>query len=252
MAEAYENREIFDRFHLTATHEPPQNNPNFRYFTIDGVLVYLSFFDDFGPMHLSHLYYFCSIVDDNLKQFPDRLIAMHTLPDKRSVTNAVFLVGAYMIIRQNLTPEEVEPNFEPFRTLLIPYRDVSPGAQNFELQVMDCWRALWRARSLGWVDFSDSDEAFDPLEYEHHASPLNGSLHELVPGKFVGFRGPRDLPAGQRWRDVAARDGRFLFRDFSPAHYLPVLRQLGVQVLSCFRKLGILRADYNAHRRKHY
>jgi hypothetical protein len=227
---SFGTHKIFGRFHLLASRDPPPNNPEFRYFTVDGVLVYLNFFDDFGPMSLSHLYFFSSLVEENMKQYPDRSIALYTSSDRRKLTNAIFLVGSYMIIQQNMSPEEIMTSFEPYHSLLVPYRDVSPGTSKFDLHVTDCWRGLWRARSLGWVDFSDGDDAFDPLEYEHHASPLNGSLHELVPDKFIGFRGPRDLPVGQPWRDVVARDGRFLYRDFSPAHYLPVMRQLGVQV----------------------
>ena len=33
----------------------------------------------------------------------------------------------------------------------------------------------------------------DIAEYEHYDDPLNGDLHEVVPGKFVALKGPKDL-----------------------------------------------------------
>ena len=60
----------------------------------------------------------------------------------------------------------------------------------------------------------------DAAEYAHYDDPLNGDLHEVVPGELVAFRGPRDL-AGAVYRD------RCPVRYFAPAYFVPILHQLG-------------------------
>ena len=62
----------------------------------------------------------------------------------------------------------------------------------------------------------------DVDEYRHYDSPANGNLHEVVPGKFVAFQGPKDL-GGADYRD-SARGAR----TFSPGFYVEILRDMGV------------------------
>ena len=81
---------------------------------------------------------------------------------------------------------------------------------------------------------------------------MNGDLHEVVPGKFLAMRGPKDLADGARWEDMF-RGGRFSHRDFSPAHYAEILGQFDVRAVvrlnereydaEGFRAAGIAVAD---------
>jgi hypothetical protein len=112
---------------------------------------------------------------------------------------------------------------------VVPYRDVTPGPQNFSLHVQDCWKGLLRAKQLGWVHLGP--DGFDLEEYQHLDSPLNADLHEIVPGKFLAMRGPRETAGGAAWEDTLRADGSFSHRDFSPAHYAEILRQFGVQAV---------------------
>jgi cell division cycle 14 len=133
-------------------------------------------------------------------------------------------------------------------------RDVSqgPGEQNFSLPVEDCWRGLWKAKELGWVSFSTLDD-FDPDKYLHYDNPLNGDLHEIVPGKFLAFRGPISLPDGQLWQDLTSADGSPTQRNFSPSYYAQLLCCRGVQAVvrlnspeydrSAFERAGLGFAD---------
>ena len=56
-------------------------------------------------------------------------------------------------------------------------------------------------------------------------------MHEVVPGKLLVMRGPRDLPGEAQWLDVHREDGSFSHRDFSPTHYAEILQQFDVQVV---------------------
>ena len=138
------------------------------------------------------------------------------------MTNACFLAGAYMILRLGQSPESVVDQFKHLLPDLLSYRDISPGPQNFDLRLQDCWEALGKGLELSWVDFDD----FDYDEYMHYDNPLNGDLHVIVPDKLIAIKGPIDLPDGKLWRDTPQGS-----RDFSPAHCAEVLRDFGVSVV---------------------
>jgi hypothetical protein len=131
---------------------------------------------------------FRDIVDEQLRtNGEDNKTVMIVATKSRALTNAVFLVGSYMIMRHR--PDDIDLHFEPIRSRLLAYRDVSPGEPNFALHLKDCWAGLWRARWLGWADLGLG-------RYAHLDSPLNADLREVVPGKLFAMRGPRDLPRG--------------------------------------------------------
>jgi cell division cycle 14 len=196
------------------------------YFAIDGIICYSAFADDFGPMNLGCVHQFCSLVDELLSQQGIQPIALRCESNKRSVTNSAFLLGSYMIMRWNVDFDALSAAFESISSLLVPYRDISFGVQNFHLHVHDCWKGLIKAKDLGWVDFGPA--GFDLQDYLHLDSPLNADLHELVPGKFLAMRGPRDLATGEMWGDATRLDGSFSHRDFSPAHYAGIFQQFNV------------------------
>ena len=52
----------------------------------------------------------------------------------------------------------------------------------------DLWAGLRRATAVGIYDFT----TFDKAEYFYYDNPVNGDLHEVVPGKFIAFKGPKD------------------------------------------------------------
>ena len=226
-----ELHKIFDRFYLFVSQESRNDftKAPMKYFSVDGVLKYQPFHDDFGPMSLGSIADFCTMVDDQLQKFPGIPIAMKTQEEKKTFTNAVFLIGSYLIMKLGIDPIQVEASLDVLVQRAIAFRDISPGPQKFELHIRDCWGGLHRARELRWVDFSPG--GFDRDAYEHYASPLNGGMHELVPGKFLAMLGPKALPEGQYWKDIRDLDGRFLRRDFSPAFYGDALRERGVRAV---------------------
>ena len=98
-----------------------------------------------------------------------------------------------------------------------------------ELTVMDCWSALHRAKSQGWLDFSDqpNEDSIDMEEHLHYDSVANGQLHVVVPNKLLAFACPSDLPDGLAWADEAGA------RRFSPSYYAEVLGDFDVSVAVC-------------------
>jgi cell division cycle 14 len=219
---------VFDRFYLIASEKIARIHPKFLCLDVSD-LHYDSFRDDFGPMNLGSTVSFVEKVKRLLMSHPTRPVAFHVLLDAREITNAAYLMGAYLILHLNASPEEVSKQFESLKPNLVSFRDVSPGEQNFHLYLLDCWAGLWRANQLGWI--KRGLKGFDATEYAYYGNPFNADLHEIVPGKFIAFQGPKDLPNGQLWQDTFAPNGRFSHRDMDPKYYIEILQQFEVQAV---------------------
>ena len=246
---------FFENVYLIATMSLAlsPNDPRFEYFSADNLVTasYIPFCDDFGPVNLGTVHEFCEILDDELDRSSDKQLGMLSFDEGRSLTNSVFLLGAYMIMRRQASPADLEKIIEPIRSKLVSFRDVSPGEQNFHLHLRDCWAGLYKARKHGWVDFGM--DGFDRDEYFELDDPLNADMHVVIPDKFIAMRGPKDFKGGQRWEDAYAGEGRFSHRDFSPQHCAEILEQFGVRAVlrlnapdydaAGFRAAGIAVAD---------
>jgi cell division cycle 14 len=196
---------------------------------IDCKLVYSAIEDEFGPIDLGKIFDISQKIHAHV-QSSDRLIALVTSPDVKVFTNAVLVLGAYMIMRCDQNLHETMKCLAPLLPGTISYKNVTRQQDSiFELRVEDCLSGMVRAKKVGWVDFGPC--GFDADEYKHLDNPLNGDLHEVVPGKLVLMQGPRDLPGGALWQDTKRADGSFAHRDFSVAHYADILVQLDVQAV---------------------
>ncbi len=221
---------VCDRIYLQGTNDALcAGIKNAIFFSIDSIVHYQGFCDDFGPMNLGVAYDFFKLIDTHLHDNPEHLVIMQSKLDGRALTNAVFLLGSYLIVKESgsLEPDDILMLFWSVKHRLLSFRDVSPNEQNFHLHLRDCWAGLCRAKQLGWV--KQGFHGFDATRYAHHGEPLNADLHEIVPGKLVAFRGPRSMP--HRWHDVTTGDGHFSQRDFNPVHYVDILRRFNVQAV---------------------
>ena len=230
---------IVDRFFwkVSDNFNDEASNTEYIFFTIEGILAYNSFCDDFGPIDLGSVYEFCHLVDNELKNGSKRPIVMLIPPSKQKITNTVFLIGCYLIMHYNAEPDEIAPRFSALQPHLLSFRDVSPGTQNFDLSLADCWAGLHRAKTLGWVSFDPAPGNFDLAAYRHYADPLVADLHVVVPGKLIAMRTPKDhppaaegqpLPAGAgagggdgggMWWDVLDGEGLVCHREVTPAYF---------------------------------
>jgi cell division cycle 14 len=216
---------VFDRFYIHT--QDTKEKEEITYFEFDGLNAYTPYVLDFGPLALDTMIDFVKIVEKKLKDEPGQCHAVRALADAQSLANVVFLAGSYLILKHDYSPEQVNSKFADTECKVASFRDALPGPQTFFLHLVDCWSGVWRARSFGWLDIN----TFDAIEYSVFGSHMNGSLHEIIPGKLIAMRSPTDLAGGEEWADMAAADGRIVDRAFSPAYYGPILRQLGVQAV---------------------
>ena len=146
---------------------------------------YYPFCDDFGPLNMSCVIRFIEILNSEIIQFPSHKIVVYAEPGQDDLANAAFLLGAYLIIQRELPLAYVRTLFSWADTLIPPYRDITNTLPEFPLTLVDCFSALARARSHGWVLPATSSEPsiygqINVEEYEHYDDPWNGDLHEVV------------------------------------------------------------------------
>ncbi|RUS28105.1 Cdc14-related protein phosphatase Clp1/Flp1 [Jimgerdemannia flammicorona] len=186
-----------DRLYFTSLANPPTKpeTESYHYFSVDSYLVYVSFFSDFGPMNIAHVYRFCLIVHQKLesKQLARKKIVFYSAIDNQKRTNAAFLMAAYMMIVAGKTPEEahaplVNSSVVPF----LPFRDAGYGPSTYHITILDCLRGLYKALSLRLLKLDE----FDVEEYEFYERVENGDFNWLTP-KFIAFASPSDVPSSQ-------------------------------------------------------
>eukprot|EP00292_Cryptomonas_paramecium_P012229 CAMPEP_0113677662 /NCGR_PEP_ID=MMETSP0038_2-20120614/9420_1 /TAXON_ID=2898 /ORGANISM="Cryptomonas paramecium" /LENGTH=304 /DNA_ID=CAMNT_0000595021 /DNA_START=278 /DNA_END=1189 /DNA_ORIENTATION=+ /assembly_acc=CAM_ASM_000170 len=184
-------------------------------------------------MNLASIFEFNAALSTELANTPDEseTIIFKVEKGRRAMANAVFLVGAYMIVEQSKSVGDVVAAFAWLdETMVEDFRDASFAPVDFELSLVDCWRGLAKGLDKGWIrpigyTVQPAEKRFvtDLKVYKHFDNPLNGDMHVVVPGKFVAFAGPMDLEGGVEYFDD--ENG---FRRFSPGYYARIQQMLGV------------------------
>jgi hypothetical protein len=220
---------VFGRLHVLSCPKLPDLFPQdpYAYFQVVDEIKRLNYRDPHGPANLLMMYKFCELVDLQTLENPHRCTALCIGEEPESRNQAALLLGAYMIMRHELSPDDAMERLAPVlssSSASFPYPESAPSAESLPLR--DCLRALQRSRDLGWIRFADGgDDGFDPEEYAYFDSPLNADLHELVPARLLVSSCPRALPAAAGWSDRYDAAGAFVARDFSPAHAADHLAQ---------------------------
>lgn len=131
----------------------------------------------------------------------------------KDVTNAMFLLGAFLIVHLKALPEQAWSPFSDFTAVVVPYRDATWVPSPWDLTLLHCWQGVCRAIQVQLY----SPEKFDEDEYFYYDLPENGNIHEVVPGKFFAFKGPTDKKQGYYTR--------------RPSDYLDVFRAQGIKAV---------------------
>jgi cell division cycle 14 len=199
-------------------------------FVDDDKIKYFPYCDDFGPMNLASIAIFTESLDKAISESKFNSIVYCVNKGCRALTNAAFLLGAYLVLKHGEAPTEVAERFLKVSSDRFEgYRDATHSTPTFRLELIDCWSGLHKAVSRKWFGCPSRMQPtiwgmIDMDEYAQYDDPLNADLHEVVPGKFVAFQGPHDLPDGQLCLDDATNGAR----RFSPSYYVDIFRELGV------------------------
>ncbi|XP_061674393.1 dual specificity protein phosphatase CDC14B isoform X3 [Syngnathoides biaculeatus] len=180
--------EILDQLYFAILHQKIKSTTDRHCFCVDEELAYENFYADFGPLNLAMFYRFSCKLTKKLKSvtFSRKKIVFYTCGDQKKQANAAYLIGSYAVMYLNMMPEEAYSLLVSRNNTYIPFRDASFGTCMYNLNILDCLRAVHKALHYGWLDFSD----FDVEEYEHYERAENGDLNWIIPGKFLAFSGP--------------------------------------------------------------
>jgi len=231
---------IKDRLYFTSLRVQPRTIPNVHFFSIDNAFVYEAFFADFGPLNLGHVYIFCQLLDKKLVdvRLLRKKLYLFTSYDSTKRTNAAFLVGAYLVIRQKMSPEEAFKPFEGLQNSFLPFRDASVGISTFNITILDCLKAIHKAIQHSFFDYDN----FNLEEYQFYEKVENGDLNWIVPGKFIAFCGPSSV-------FTLVETGQ---KTYAPEDYIPLFKKFGVSTVVRLNKKEYDRASFTAQGIKHY
>ncbi|XP_041753210.1 dual specificity protein phosphatase CDC14C isoform X1 [Coregonus clupeaformis] len=179
---------ISDQLYFAILQQKIKSTADRHFFCIDEELSYENFYADFGPLNLAMFYRFCCKLTKKLKSFTlaKKKIVFYTCGDNKKQANAAYLIGSYAVMHLQKTPEEAYSLLVSRNSTYLPFRDASFGTCVYNLNILDCLRAIYKALQFGWLDFSQ----FDVEEYEHYERAENGDFNWIIPGKFLAFSGP--------------------------------------------------------------
>ena len=139
--------------------KPPFDTPSapgWHYFSLDTTMRYMPFCDDFGPFNLGMTHHFCQVLKDLLcqRRMDGTKICYYTSTAQTDVTNALFLLGAFMVIHLDAHPEQAWLPFGKFASVVRPYRDATWCPSPYDLTLVPpsarsraCPHALARGHS---------------------------------------------------------------------------------------------------------
>lgn len=179
---------ITDQLYFAVLNQKLRSSPDRHCFCIDDELSYENFYADFGPLNLAMFYHFCCKLNKKLKScaHSKKKIVFYTCGDRKKQANAAYLIGSYAVMFLKKTPEEAYSLLLSQNASYLPFRDASFGTCMYNLNILDCLRAVHKALEFGWLDFSQ----FNVEEYEHYERAENGDFNWIIPGKFLAFSGP--------------------------------------------------------------
>eukprot|EP00002_Diphylleia_rotans_P028547 TRINITY_DN5770_c0_g1_i10.p1 TRINITY_DN5770_c0_g1~~TRINITY_DN5770_c0_g1_i10.p1 ORF type:complete len:462 (-),score=68.57 TRINITY_DN5770_c0_g1_i10:180-1565(-) len=206
----------------------PRSSDRALFFSMDHELLYMRFFNDFGPLNLSQTYRFCATIHRKLQENGSRPLYYYTGNEPQRRANVACLLCLYLVLVHDYDPESAYMPFSRARTSFIPFRDASMNPCTFNLTIPDCLRAAAKAKKNGWINLM----SFNLQEYEHYEKMENGDMNWIIPNKFLAFSGPQALPL---------KSG---FRTHPPEFYVPTFKKLGV--------VSVVRLNNKCYERKKF
>ena len=130
-------------------------------FVPDVSIQYYPLCYDFGPMHLASIVKFVRQLDNELETFSTCMLFYIVDEGERALINAVFLLGAFLLIRLGYCIDNVLQiiyGLDP--SLITAYRDATFSPSDFDLKLEDCWGAIVKAMEHSWIALPSSMDDF--------------------------------------------------------------------------------------------
>lgn len=118
---------------------------------------------DFGPFNLGMTHHFCERLKELLLQprFAKTSLVYYTSTAPHDITNAIFLLGAFLVSHLDASPEQAWAPFCKLSGVVKPYRDATWCASPYDLKLIHCFEGLHKAIKIGIYH----PDRFDEEEY---------------------------------------------------------------------------------------
>ena len=162
----------------------------YHYHSMDNLYKSVKIRKYFGPMTLSNINRHCALIDTSLKHTAGRHLFytnnFETLGYQQKRTSAVFLMGCYLILRQNFTPEQTKDILYEVSRSIALFTDME-GSTAHALTLLDCWRALYHGVVVNqWFRRRDCEVDIDLCDGS------NDVINWVVPGRLLALEDPKE------------------------------------------------------------
>ncbi|CAK7564262.1 MAG: cell division control protein 14 [Sporothrix epigloea] len=183
----------------TTTAAAKSSSPEPYYFTVDNSLIYRPFHEDFGPLHVGHLYRFALHFHEILAatETQQRPVVFWSAADPRSRANAACLLACYMVLIQSWPPHLALAPLAQVDPPLMPFRDAGCSQANYGITVQDVVYGVWKAKEEGCCQLDN----FDLAEYEYFERVETGDFNWVTPN-FLAFASPQHDPVARVTEDT--------------------------------------------------
>lgn len=149
------------RLYFSTVVGDPEPKHGMHFFTMDKVMRYMPFCADFGPFNLGMTHHFCEVLRELISspKLQRMKIVYYTSPAANDSTNAIFLLGAFLVLHLGASPGDAWAPFSNLNGAVKPYRDATWVPSPYDLHVRDCWAGLVKAVETGLYDPTTFDEA---------------------------------------------------------------------------------------------
>jgi hypothetical protein len=175
---------ILDCKLFLANYKKSSCGSDYHHFSTTDYLEYCPLCDDFGPMNISSVIHFVEMLEDEMEFNPSKKVVYLVERGRRAFTNGAFLIGAFLILKHGYEPEDVRKKLDAVNpNTLEPFRDATFAPVEFGLHLIDCWRAVRKAMTVGWLQPPKTPGIWGAInvdEYDHYENPLNGDLVEVL------------------------------------------------------------------------
>jgi len=201
--------------------------------------LYIPFCNDFGPPSTATVYHFCKTLSKKLEsKEKDQVVCFYALSnDLVSVTNSVFLIGAFCVLTLKWTATTTMQKLATFEDYLLHFRDAAEGDPTYGLEMKWCFSALEKAAALGWINF----DTFNYEEYTFYEQVENGDFNWIIPGKLLAVCSPTT---------VAINNGVTITH--TPDYYIPYFRENGIDGIVRLNSELYKPEEFTKHGFNHY
>ncbi|TRM68477.1 protein-tyrosine phosphatase-like protein, partial [Schizophyllum amplum] len=231
----------------------PDEGANYYYFTLDDQLLYLSFFQDWGPLNMAMVYKACILIHELLEEeaLRDYRLVLYSSSDARRKANAALIMALYVLIVLRRAPWEA---FHPISEMeFMPFRDAGRGPSDFNLSIQDCLWGVWKAQQNGLCDMNE----FDVEDYEYYEKVENGDWNWITP-KFIAFASPVETNWLKKEKEAKENNALSSSTSSSSGSNLALQRRLPQPFKNCleyFQKRGVklvVRLNTELYDRNHF